>query len=122
MEELIFTRNIGIGLKDLFHAYLKRKDTESKRLLYGYNYGSSFQEKLDANIYFYEWSDVFSTPRKFYDTYSFEVFLENCGIKLEEAHKTFIAHMPSVYVSCKKGSKELVFRASYVGLQQAMKK
>lgn len=120
-EIIVYIKNMGMELKDLFRAYLTRKDNESKRLMYGSNYGSTFQGRMEVNIYFYEWSDVFSTPRRFYDAISFELFLEKSGIELEDAHKTFLAHMPTVYVTCKKGSKELVFRNTYVGLQQAVK-
>ena len=117
-------------LRGLFHKYIERKKEESTRPnvhrpypCYG---GSGSEQRSEVfqgdifggTIYFYEWSNLQNTPRKFFTVESFDNFLKSSGIYLTLWQKDVIVNLNWVYIACRKGSKELVIRQSWVKLDE----
>lgn len=117
-------------LRLLFHKYIDRKEKEAKQPytssnpFYGggtmYNGGSGFRNDFSGTIYFYEWSDIFSEPKRYYTLEGFNNFLKGCGIYLAIWQKDVIKNLSHVYISCRKGSKELIIRQSFLKLKEAL--
>ena len=110
--------NLSKELKKLFFATLRRKAEESSRvssLVYSNGYGSTSGM---VNIFFYEWSDPYRTPRTFYTLAAFEKFLNDSRIYLAYWQRDILTHMKYSYVSCKKGAKELIIKSTYMDLRK----
>lgn len=114
-------------LRKLFRESLKRKSSSFV------SYGSSgyisrdssyYQKEIEfprnISIYFYEWSNIKSSPRCFYNIDIFEKFLKDCGIKMELYHRDIIKNVGKVYASCLTGTTTLVIRGSYKNLSDCM--
>lgn len=106
-------------LRTLFHNYLDRKERESKTTSYGG--GTKFTDNFKGVIYFYEWSDIEREPKCFVTMAYFNYFLQQCDITLLLYQRDVIETMNSVYITCKKGTKELIIRGSYNDLCKALK-
>jgi hypothetical protein len=112
--------NLSKDLKNIFNKYLERKEKErlhptvSQPNLFGGNRGYT------GIIYFYEWSDVTRTPKSFYSLEKFEDFLESCNICLMGYQREIINNIHNPYVTCKKGTKELLIKVSYDALKNAV--
>jgi hypothetical protein len=105
-------------LRTLFHNYLDRKEKESKTT--SYSDKARFVDNFRGVIYFYEWSDTKREPKCFVTMAYFSYFLQQCGITLLLYQKDVIETMKSVYVACKKGTKELLIRGSLEELRKAL--
>lgn len=116
-------------LRELFHAYIDRKAKESRSSYvnpyysnnnYNYNNNSYLsnvsRENFSGTIYFYEWSNIFQEPRKYFTIDAFERFLNLSGIRLSLYEKDIIKNMKWCYITCRKGCKDLVIRSSYGSL------
>lgn len=111
--------NKSKDLKDLFKSHLENKKNRGSN---GYSYPSTFINKATPiEIYFYEWSDVYRTPRYFGSLYYFNMFLKNSGIDLTDGGRSIIETLGKVYITCRKGEKRLIFRSSYDALVREMK-
>ena len=99
-------------LSHLFHKYLHRKSNEVK------NYASS--SVFTGNIFFYEWSNINNTPKRFYTLDAFTAFLASSGIHLHSWERDIINHLNCSYITCKKGSKDLLIKSSYPMLRDSL--
>lgn len=109
-------------LRTLFHTYLDRKEKESKATnTTSHIGGARLSDNFKGVIYFYEWSDIEREPKCFVTMAYFNYFLQQCGIMLLLYQRDIIETMNSVYVTCKKGTKELIIRGSYDDLRKALK-
>lgn len=117
--------NKSKDLKDLFKSHLENKKNSGSNVSSyrnGYSYPSAFINKgASIEIYFYEWSDVYRTPRYFGSLYYFNMFLKNSGIDLTDGGRSIIETLGKVYITCRKGEKRLIFRSSYDALVREMK-
>jgi hypothetical protein len=108
-------------LRTLFHNYLDRKEKESKATnTTSYSDRARFVDNFRGVIYFYEWSDTKREPKCFVTMAYFSYFLQQSGITLLLYQRDVIETMNSVYVACKKGSKELLIRGSLEELRKAL--
>lgn len=108
-------------LRTLFHNYLDRKEKESKAAnTTSYSDRARFVDNFRGVIYFYEWSDTKREPKCFVTMAYFNYFLQQCGITLLLYQRDVIEAMKSVYVACKKGSKDLLIRGSLEELRKAL--
>lgn len=71
-------------------------------------------------IYFYEWSNIYSMPSRFNTMYDFEGFCRHSNIPLENWQKDVIDELNTCYVTCKRGSKELIIRKEWTRLRDAL--
>ena len=109
--------NLSKKVDSLFRQYLIRKEKESHVV---YNYSSyrphnnwmDDRDDYDGVIYFYEWSDVNRPPQLFYKVGAFDQFLRRCSIFMPPYQKDIIRQLDRVYVTCKKGSHDLLIRGS----------
>lgn len=97
--------NRSKDLAFLFRSSLIKKNEEKEK-------------KID--IYFYEWSNISTTPLHYFRVETFEEFLKRSGITLETYQRGIIARLGTVFVSCYKGTKTLVIRSTWKGLKSAM--
>lgn len=97
--------NRSKDLAFLFRSSLIKKNEEKEK-------------KID--IYFYEWSNISTTPLHYFRVESFEEFLKRSGICLEPYQRGIIARLGTVFVSCYKGTKVLAIRSTWKGLESAM--
>ena len=113
-------------LWSLFRSYLIRKEKESNVpcTSYGGRCGGigTAQDYTGYNgmIYFYEWSDVTRTPRSFYTLKKFEEFLSESEIFMLGYQREIIKNMHNPYITCRKGTKELIIKVSYEALKSAV--
>jgi hypothetical protein len=119
--------NLNKQLKPLFDAYLKRLADERTRPTVrsganNYREGSLFNghREFTGVIYFYEWSDVSRQPKTFYTMEKFEDFLESCNICMMGYQREIINNMHNPYITCKKGTKELIIKVTYDALKSAV--
>lgn len=116
--------NKSIELKSRFNKYLIRKKVEGTRscgLKSSYR-PSQFQSQFNGIIYFYEWSDINSAPRKFFTFASFEEFLKNCGIYLLGYQRDIIVNLNTSHITCQKGCKDLIIRQTWTKLNDEIKR
>ena len=124
--------NLNKKLGILFNQYLKRKEKE--RLTPSYvNYGScvnpayrhnnswmqSDTENYDGVIYFYEWSDPERAPQLFYNLNAFDAFLRRSEIFMPPFQKDIIKQLDRAYITCKKGTHDLLIRGTRALLIEA---
>lgn len=83
-------------------------------------YEHEIQFGKEYHIYFYEWSDITSPPRCFYQLESFENFLKASGIFMQLYQREIITNLGTVYITCYKGTKELNVRGSFKNLLDSM--
>lgn len=112
------------NLIETFKRYLENKDKNIGWCGYNNNYNSparGYSPGERGKIYFYEWSNIYSTPRAFDTLADFERFLNNdCGIYLMQwQRESLLAYGTNKYVTCKEGCKELIIRHYYENLKQA---
>ena len=116
--------NLSKDLKSLFNKYLDRIAYERTHLVHRPHvtqptlFGGN--REFTGVIYFYEWSDVSRTPRTFYTLEKFEDFLETSNICIMGYQREILKNMHNPYVSCKKGTKELVIKVNYEALKAAL--
>jgi len=117
--------NFNYKLKSLFREYLIRVEKEKERRSTSYSYyGSSWldsKEKYEGVIYFYEWSDIERKPTLFYSIPAFDNFLRSCGIFIQEYQKDVIKKLDRAYITCKKGTHELLIRGERLYLSDALR-
>ena len=99
-------------LSHLFRKYLYRKSNEVK------NCASS--SVFTGSIFFYEWSNINNTPKRFYTLDAFTNFLGSCGIRLHSWERDIIKNLKYSYITCKKGSKDLLIKSSYPMLRDSL--
>lgn len=92
-------------LVSLFRRYLIDKNTKKAKPI---------------DIYFYEWSNVYSSPLHYFRVEPFSDFLKRSDIGLKPHHRAMIANLGTVFATCKKGTKDLIMRGDYYGLIAAM--
>jgi hypothetical protein len=115
--------NLNYKLKLLFRDYLIRKEKE-KTSSYNNYYNNSWlnsSERYDGVIYFYEWSDINRSPTMFYTIGAFDNFLKSSGIFIQEYQKDVIKKLSRAYITCKKGTHELLIRGERLYLADALK-
>lgn len=113
--------NLNKQLKELFHAYLKRINSPTIPVRHeSYRQPSLFDQEFTGVIYFYEWSDVTRTPRSFYTLKKFEEFLSESEIFMLGYQREIIKNMHNPYITCRKGTKELIIKVSYEALKSAV--
>ena len=112
-------KNLSSKLEYLFRQYLIRKEKEKKDTsikVYNYSAGNNNwlnqDDRYDGVIYFYEWSDVNSGPKMFYNLGAFDSFLRRCGIFMAPYQKDIIHKLDRSYITCKKGTHELLIRGT----------
>lgn len=120
--------NLSSKLEILFRQYLIRKEKE--RLTPSYNYSGGYcrsngwmqdnTEKYDGVIYFYEWSDLNRAPQLFYNLGAFDAFLRRSEIFMPPFQKDIIRQLDRAYITCKKGTHDLLIRGSRPMLLEAV--
>jgi len=116
-------KNLNYKLKLLFRDYLIRKANEKTSSYHSYynNNWLNSNEKYSGVIYFYEWSDINRNPTMFYTIGAFDNFLRSSGIFIQEYQKDVIRKLGRVYITCKKGTHELLIRGERLYLSDALK-
>ena len=112
--------NLSNKLEILFRQYLIRKEKESKvPVTYGYSGGYCRQndwlnnhESYDGVIYFYELSDINRAPQLFYNIGAFDSFLRQYSIFMPPFQKDIIRQLDRAYITCRKGTHDLLIRAT----------
>ncbi len=122
--------NLSKKLEVLFRQYLIRKEKE-KSVPVTYSYGGSYRynswmnedtEKYEGVIYFYEWSDPDRAPQLFYNLNAFDAFLRRSEIFMPPFQKDIIRQLDRAYVTCKKGTHDLLIRGGLGMLRDALGK
>ena len=112
--------NLSHKLEFLFRQYLIRKEKESK-VPVTYNYSGGYcrqnnwlgnNESYDGVIYFYELSDINRAPQLFYNIGAFDTFLRRYSIFMPPFQKDIIRQLDRAYITCKKGTHDLLIRAT----------
>lgn len=122
--------NLSKKLEVLFRQYLIRKEKErSVPVTYGYggycrhnSWMNEDTEKYEGVIYFYEWSDPDRAPQLFYNLNAFDAFLRRSEIFMPPFQKDIIRQLDRAYVTCKKGTHDLLIRGGLGMLRDALKK
>lgn len=120
--------NLNKNLRSYFNNHLERKEEESKHSYssapyQGYGcYVPRTAEDFRGVINFYEWSDYNRTPKTFYSYKLFEKFLTDSDIFIVGWQRELILYMHRVYVSCVKGTKDLVIKPTHEALKREMDK
>ena len=115
--------NLNYKAELLLRQYLIRKENE-KNTVTVYNYGSSWinnKDSYDGVIYFYEWSDVNRCPQLFYTIGAFDTFLKRSNIFIPPFQLDIIRKLDRAYITCKKGTHNLLIRGSRELLVEASK-
>lgn len=116
--------NISKDLKGLFKEYMINKNKPITTNTTSYRNPKSYKNILpeddEIKVWFYEWSNVTSTPTLFYIMESFEDFLKRSNIYLQLYEKDIIVNLGEVYVSCYRGTHRLCIRSSYKKLLDSM--
>lgn len=113
--------NLNKQLRELFHAYMDRTNGSSIPVRHeSYRQPSLFDQTFTGVIYFYEWSDVSRQPKTFYTLEKFEDFLEQSNICILGYQREIIKNMRNPYVTCRKGTKELIIKVNYDALKSAV--
>jgi hypothetical protein len=130
-------RNLSYKLYDLFREYIKRKEKESHIYVNthtSYHYpaysgaaraANSWMHKNDnyeGVIYFYEWSDTNREPMLFYNINAFDAFLRRSEIFIPPFQKDVIRQLDRAYISCKKGTHDVIIRGSRAMLDDALRR
>ena len=114
--------NIRNDLRRLFKESIRknsiRKESNVSPMYRGSytNYAQSIDFPKTTRIYFYEWSNVCSVPRTFYELNFFITFLSSCNISLQLFEREIIENLGTVYISCYRNTKDLCIRGSYKAL------
>ena len=124
--------NLRDKLDILFRQYLIRKEKERLTPTYtpstcyggGYHHNNSWMqdstENFDGVIYFYEWSDAQRAPQLFYNLNAFDTFLRRSEIFMPPFQKDIIRQLDRSYVTCKKGTHDLLIRGTRELLIEAL--
>ena len=113
--------NLSYKLESLFRQYLIRKEKETSIPVYNYSYSGGYcrqnewlnnHETYDGVIYFYELSDTNRAPQLFYNVGAFDLFLRKYAIYMPPFQKDIIRQLDRAYVTCKKGTHDLLIRAT----------
>ena len=116
--------NIRDRLKDLFFKSLEHPNLDTTIRVYDYRGSSSIHlndEDFDFGlIYFYEWSDIHSLPKHFYTFKTFNKFLSDSGISINDSQWNEIKRIRNAYIACKKNTKDLLIKESYNSLRDAL--
>jgi len=130
-----YFNNRRFELRELVKDYLKGRITDpSVYGGYGYNsFGNSGNKGTITvhsvrdvpgfnmvRIYFYEFSNLYHTPRTFTSVKDFEDFCKKYELELNDCQKTMIATLGIAYVACYEGFKDLNIRGSYKNLKDTM--
>lgn len=126
-------RNLSYKLYDLFREYIKRKEKEKYSYTpttYHYpaysgaaraaNSWLHKNDKYEGVIYFYEWSDTNREPMLFYNINAFDAFLRRSEIFMPPFQKDIIRQLDRAYVSCKKGTHDIIIRGTRSMLDDAL--
>jgi len=122
--------NLSNKLEVLFRQYLIRKEKErTVPVTYSHSGGHHYNnwmnqdtEKYDGVIYFYEWSDPDRVPQLFYNLNAFDAFLRRSEIFMPPFQKDIIRQLDRAYVTCKKGTHDLLIRGGLGMLREALGK
>lgn len=79
-----------------------------------------FRKESICIIYFYEWSDILSSPLVFNSRELFLEFLNSCGISYSDSQLSMIMCGGSLYGSCVRGSGELLLFKNYLDLRNKL--
>lgn len=72
-------------------------------------------------IYFYEWSNLFRAPLKFYNLVDFEEFLKECGIPLTRRNKLILSNdYSTAFTTCALGENKLLLSGTWMALRDAV--
>ena len=125
--------NLSYKLYDLFREYIKRKEKEKYEYTpstYHYpaysgisravNSWMDKKENYEGVIYFYEWSDINRAPMLFYSINAFDAFLRRSDIFIPPFQKDIIRQLDRAYVSCKKGTHDVLIRGNRQMLDEAL--
>ena len=113
--------NLNKQLRELFHAYLERINKPAVHVhRETYREPNLFSQDFSGILYFYEWSDVTRQPKTFYTLEKFEDFLEQSNICILGYQREILKNMRNPYVTCRKGTKELIIKVSYDALKSAV--
>ena len=113
--------NLSYKLESLFRQYLIRKEKETSIPVYNYSHSGGYcrqnewlsnHETYDGVIYFYELSDINRAPQLFYNLGAFDSFLRKYAIYMPPFQKDIIRQLDRAYVTCKKGTHDLLIRAT----------
>lgn len=120
--------NRSKDLKSLFRLHMINKRSYSSVSKYSSSSTHQYHNKSASvpsigvlmRIYFYEWSNIYNSPRCFYSMEGFSNFLKSSCITLDKCLRDIIASLGTAYISCYENSKELCIRSSYTALKQGM--
>lgn len=109
--------NKRIDLVNDFKDYLE----ECNRVTTSYS-GSYMNYKERCDVYFYEWSDLNSVPKRFSNSKEFFKFLDECKISITDGLKHHFDDRYTFHATCFKGSNVLCLASSKFQLETLLKK
>ena len=114
----IYINNISNRLRELFFKGFEKKYEVPKREYGGIPYNPYLPSR--TIVYFYEWSNPNSVPKCFYTMDGFDKFLQSSQIYLQGYQREIITNLGTVYISCKRGSTDLIIKSTYINLRNAL--
>lgn len=111
--------NNNHNFDELFAEYLE----EQKKSLSSVNNKSSYYSSYYSSrftVYFYEWSNINSSPRQFSSSEIFLKFLNDCQITLSDYQRNRITSGYWFYASCVPGKRELILCDTYSDLRSRL--
>jgi hypothetical protein len=115
--------NLSKKLEILFRQYLIRKEKERNVPVVYHSPHTNWMndtERYDGVIYFYEWSDPDRAPQLFYNIGAFDSFLRRSEIFMPPFQKDIIRQLDRAYITCKKGTHDLLIRGGLGMLRDAV--
>lgn len=77
-------------------------------------------KKHNVRIFFYEWSELTGYPRVFASLNDFKLFLQTCGIFIDEHQCDIINNVNIAYASCYRGTRYLHVCDSWLQLRNRL--
>lgn len=83
-----------------------------------WNQNPYYGDSRHCNVYFYEWSDINSEPKKFVNHRGILDWLDNCGLFMDSEMYGKLIPLREAYITCKPNSSELIMANSYDELKR----
>ncbi len=84
--------------------------------------GATNKGNLKGVIRFFEWSNLYSTPIRFYTFESFLRFLHNSSITISDFDRNLILSTYNPYITCERNRARLIIRNNSADLKLALDK
>ena len=121
-KDIILMRDVNLrkDLNKIFALHLANEIERRINTEYSYRHKDSYSQVYKGKggyccIFFYEWSDLNSKPKKFIGKKDFTDFLEKNNIKMDKWQKDWLTVNTTyifAYATCPKGANELLIEGT----------